>query len=1005
MLTPNGVPTQFSNNGQESTKEESATQKTINLVTSMKDLGLTPVLKDKDFNNISWQFNNTTLLLRNPEFISRLSQDFYVSSDSGASWFTLMIRNGKIKTIKFLLTMIIKWMIVYNERYSGVDYIVLGYFNSEENQKISITVVPGSDLTPERIMRHFPQLIGETNKNTKERGALICHLISQYKKNLHPRDKEYLWTQQGFWKPYPNTIRFNPPHPIAEQLLPYLSPGVTARQYPKEANSWHEDISTIIKPLFSNQKELQLCLLYRFTSWFSFLFIKRDVYSDQVLIVKSSLIITIKMLVALFKNTSYDSLDAPSIGPNIKPLKFDIENINDGMVVVIDNFACDQIKKSEKGYDLLINDVTGATDNNNSIHHVSVLISDYADTYIPKEMSCVLDMSNVASEYVPEAFRTALKRLDSNLVSRIEHEDNCGEFINLFNQYVDEAIVCSHQVIPHSKRNIYIMLITALRIYNEWYSPLFAPDIEEYITDWLCSQEQDRQPLHDMICSEYGRILNQKIADGYFQLTLKEETTLFDKGSHTIIVDRKKRQIYVETADSFEIAKTNMTSIADTDSLTAALYSGGYLPHNAKNEKSIRIAAITSDGIPYPLYVHSINYTLLTQENKQHFELLDKEPDLLTYEEMTRKDFLPLVKTVGGRFAGKMLRYETEENNIYFGTGQSGSGKSWAIGQLIPMLFMLGQTVVVFDVSNSFTKEKLLKMLPAEVVEKLFKFINVGKKQASIPVDLGSLRGCETLPDKKRAIYSVLKAATGPLDKSSTRKLKGFLSDYLKDKEYSVSLNDLCSKLEGTGGFGTEVADCVQSVLNEIEEVGFEEQTWDDLFLQEHKIIVINLGNEVGESTHQLLDMMVGSLFNWQMSHDKGFLSIVIDELKDQDFSKGSPLNTIVTEGRKFHTALMGATNDYFNQGSANLDTMKQANIKSFCRPSKSEDRIAQKLGYKDAIDVGFNKFKVGDTIIEFDGYNKETGENEPLTIKGRVVDFVETPLYKKFKEIYDNNN
>ena len=181
MLTPNGVPTQFSNNGQESTKEESATQKTINLVTSMKDLGLTPVLKDKDFNNISWQFNNTTLLLRNPEFISRLSQDFYVSSDSGASWFTLMIRNGKIKTIKFLLTMIIKWMIVYNERYSGVDYIVLGYFNSEENQKISITVVPGSDLTPERIMRHFPQLIGETNKNTKERGALICHLISTYR--------------------------------------------------------------------------------------------------------------------------------------------------------------------------------------------------------------------------------------------------------------------------------------------------------------------------------------------------------------------------------------------------------------------------------------------------------------------------------------------------------------------------------------------------------------------------------------------------------------------------------------------------------------------------------------------------------------------------------------------------------------------------------------------------------------------------------------------------------
>lgn len=56
---------------------------------------------------------------------------------------------------------------------------------------------------------------------------------------------------------------------------------------------------------------------------------------------------------------------------------------------------------------------------------------------------------------------------------------------------------------------------------------------------------------------------------------------------------------------------------------------------------------------------------------------------------------------------------------------------------------------------------------------------------------------------------------------------------------------------------------------------------------------------------------------------------------------------------------------------------------------------------YSNAADAGFNKFKAGDTILEFDGYNKETGENEALTLKGRVVDFIETPLYEKFKEIY----
>ncbi len=147
--------------------------------------------------------------------------------------------------------------------------------------------------------------------------------------------------------------------------------------------------------------------------------------------------------------------------------------------------------------------------------------------------------------------------------------------------------------------------------------------------------------------------------------------------------------------------------------------------------------------------------------------------------------------------------------------------------------------------------------------------------------------------------------------------MKGFLSDYLRNKENLVDLNDLCSKLEQAGGFGAEIADCFQSVLDDIKEIGFEEQTWDDLFLQERKIFVIDLGNEVGDSTHQLLDMMAGSLFNWQMSHDTGFLSIAIDEVADQDFSRGAPLHTTVKQGRKFHTALLSATQDYFNQGSS----------------------------------------------------------------------------------------
>lgn len=981
---------------------ELAVQTAMELINTQHRLGLSLTIWDKNLNKIAGKFENMAELLHNPDFISKLSQEFFVSNDSKSTWFKLKIKNGKLAAITFSLTLHINWIKIINKTFYSYDFIVVGYTPGDGNAEDATTAIPRSDVTPEKIVKYFPQIAGQTANNTKEIGKLIVHMLSPILINPAPNKLEYYGFRQGFAKNLKGQFQFNPAKMLPDEILPYMPVSLLSRQYPICIERRDgEDMSPILSPMFAGQKELQVMLLNRLGSWHSSFFARKDVYADNILIVKPTAEVPVSLSVAMLKNTRYDSLDAAPIGPNIKPLKFDIENVNDGMVVSIDVFAADQVKKAEKGYDLLISDATGATDSCNGVHHSMALVSGYADMYIPKEVCCVLEFGDVSVEYTAEAYKVALKRLDANLIKRTERSCNNGDLIKVFNSYIDEIRSNIPDKIPHSKHNTYVMLMTALRIYNEWYSPLFSPDIEQYIVDWLSSQEQEIQPLYDVICSDFGLHFNKKLADGYFRFTLKDEVTQVDKGTHTIVVDRAKCRVYVETADTYEIAKNEMNSVDNPEIVPAALYSGEYLPHNAKDEKSIRIAAISSDGVPYPLYVHAISYTLITHENKQRFDLLDKEANLFKYEEIPREGFLPLIKTVDGRFAGKMLCYAAEESNIYFGTGKTGSGKSWAIAQLICMLFMLGQIVVVFDVSGSYTKEKLLKMLPPEVVEKLFKFINVGAGKDPVPIDLGSLRGCETLPDKKRAIYSVLRAATGPIDKGTSRKLKGFLSDYLKDKEYSVSLNNLCSELEKTGGFGAEIADCVQSVLDDINEVGFEEQTWDDLFLQGRKIIVINLGNEVGDSTHQLLDMMVGSLFNWQMSHDNGFLSIVIDELIDQDFSTGSPLQTIVKQGRKFHTALIGATQDYFNQGSSHLDAMKQANIKSFCRPGKSEDRVAQKLGYSNAVDAGFNKFKAGDTILEFDGYNKETGENEALTMKGRVVNFVETPLFEKFKEIY----
>ena len=768
----------------------------------VKTLGLSLQVRDQNLNMLSGKFKSIDDLFRSPEFLFRLDQTLYLSDAAGTSWIKLTIKKGRIVSFSIILSMKIRWAVLYKQGDGNTDILYVGY-KADATSKDVTTAIPLSDFRPERIIRYFPYVAGETTHDSKEVGKLICFMLSGYISNPEPQAIREHGAKQGFVPYSSKKIQFNPPYQIPIPVQKYVPEGLLCREKPCAApDDSAEDMTPVLSPLFAGKNRLLIALLFRIASWFQFLFVKRDVYADSVLILKPTPTIPIPMLIAIVKNIRYDNLDAPPVGPNIKPLRFDLETVNDGVVVVVDTFAADQVKKAERGYDLLLQDACGAAGSSSGVHHISALISGYADLYIPREKCCVLEPGDTETAYSPSVFKTALKRLDANLILRIERGFNDGDLEKVFNGHVDEITAHIPGVIPISKRNTYIMLCTALRMYREFYSPLFAPDFEQEIEAWLISQEQDRQSLDDLICSEFGKILNKKIADGHFRLVLKEDVTPFDSGTNTIIVDRQNRRFYVEPDDSFAIARNEMQTINDTDSLTTALYALQYLPQTPKAEKSVRITVCNSDGGHHKQYFHSVGFNLISHENLQRFDLIDKDAFLFRRDELPAENFLPLVKTVDGRYAGKMLIYEAEENNIYFGTGKSGAGKTWAIAQILCMLLMLGHNVVVFDVSRTYTKEKLYRMLPREVDDKLFSFISVGVGQSHIPIDLGTLEGCKNLSDKKSVLYRLLAAALGKTDPDkavASRKKKAlqhFLSDYLRDKEGTVDFTDLLSEME-----------------------------------------------------------------------------------------------------------------------------------------------------------------------------------------------------------------
>lgn len=973
-----------------------------------QNLGFSFSVFDNNFKrlHLTGSVPDLSRLMHSPEFLTRWSQTLFLSSADQSIWIRVKVRYGCFEEITPILGFKYNWGQIVNKKATGFEFLVVGY-SSGEGGINSVAVIPSADFVPERITKHFTHLIGETAQDHREIGKLLCFILHEIID--HPPDKMMVFVghKQGFQQDFQNHASFCPPRNVPLGLMEHLSPSLQCRQYPAKLRAADLDMTNVLAPVFANNFKLQLLLLYRIASWFLFLFSRRSIRADTILMMKTPPQMGTDIPIAFLKNTSYDVLSAVSIGPGIKPLAFELSIVNDGVVVVVDTYRMDQMKKAERGYDLLQNDIHGAVGNSAEVHHILALISNSADMYFPPDSYCTWEGADVIVEASPNHIKNILQHLDANLISCIENSCRVGTIYKVFFDHLDDLMTKLPENLPRTKHNTYLLLATAFRMYNEFFSPLFYDDMDKRIGDWLTSQGQEQEPLHDRICSEYGRILNKMIAEGDFRLVIKEDVTQFDKGSHVIIVDQQKQRVYLETAESMAIAREQMKSISDTDSLTSALYECGYLPHTPKNEKSIRIAAITSDGTPYPLYVHAISYTLFTPENRQRFGLIEKDAFLFRKDEIPSSDCLPLLKTIDGRYVCKLLDFALEEAFHYFGSGRSGSGKSWAVAQILCMLFMLGQNVTVFEVSRTYTREKLCRMLPREVVDRLFCFMSVGKGLGKIPVDLGCLKGCIGLAARKRTIYKILTATVTHFhpDKSKDtqmrHKLKAFLSTYLDNEQEKVNFQDMLNAMKSDKSLDAKVIEAAESVISLITNTGCSESTWDDLFASTNKITVVDFGNESGENTHPLLEITLASLLNWQMEHDNKFLSIAVDELEDQNFSPESPLSTIMKQGRKFHTALLGVTHDYFNQGSAHMDVMKGANIQAFGHPGKSADKVAQKLGFSNAIDAGFHKFRPGDVIMELDALNKDTCVNEAVTLRGRVVDFVDTPLYEKFLREY----
>ncbi|WP_303825841.1 ATP-binding protein [Ruminococcus flavefaciens] len=936
-------------------------------------------------------FVNFDELLKTSAESLNVEYEVFFSNALENAWGYMKILNGKsVNTVPLLQVMLLEATPVSSD--DGTTSGRLVKYCKEKMADIKEVFIPEKNIRRKNLLQYFEIPSHGSKKMDDLSNRLLHNLIlvkSENTTGITIAKKRGWMLKPGVSAKYETKDSY--PNPL-HSILPRSILNAERPQRRQKSDDYAKDAKSWFLSIFDFGIHKKVLYLTRITSYNGTFSRRLGNDFDQTITIETYEN-TDSMISAFLKNDAFSSNEVLTLGEKPQKLEEKVKMLNDCIALIVDDTKADETEKRKAALSVIERMVV-------SKEHcaVPVVLSKYADAQVRPDLGCTLKIPNITCCIEPRYVRYILEWNDAGYLSKVE--GNYSDFRDSYCENYTQVSTAVPESIPPNRRNVYIAMVTSARTYDSFYDPFFGADVEQFIIKWLSSQSEEGTSNDEHLFSAFGVCINKYFSDNNFNWIRRKKYMVFDKGSDLGIYDNEF--IYLETMRVKETVQKNM-DIKNFNVVTDTLNDFGALNINDMNSKCYRFHVQNSKGEPYILYTYGISLNLINAENRKRLELAEYQKYLLDYLDLEENKVLPLGITADGRYVGKDIAFGNKSNDHIFITGQSGKGKSFCSANLLPLLAMLGSRMLVCDVSDSFTRNEVLRALPAEVVDALFDFIEVNVGKRKLPVNPLFIGDCTGLPAKKRRIVSFIKAIAGKLDKEETRLLASIISEMLKKYPNitSVTTEMLRKALKRGGKIGNYVYSLISSTLDDIDNIGVEEQGWEKFFEKTKKIPVVSFGNESGDNVHSLIDAMISSAFEWQRDHDTAPLTVVVDEIKDQNFAEGSPLHTILTQGRKFHTKFIGMTQQYISTSSHAIDVVKEAGIKIFFRPAKSLDRIANDLGYKNAADAGFGSMGIGDIILCAEVYNKEDGVNEPIVIHAKVLKFVDTYLYAKFKKEY----
>ena len=528
-----------------------------------------------------------------------------------------------------------------------------------------------------------------------------------------------------------------------------------------------------------------------------------------------------------------------------------------------------------------------------------------------------------------------------------------------------------------SSKKTFSVLYAVLMLWAEIFHAQLPDDFKLYLVR-LVAEAQNRETGKELaVVNDFFSQLNHAVSSGVLDIVELGRDMAFRENQNIVIHDGEL--MLMEEATVRNVFLPNTTAAATVSGILSALSAEGYLVSTNGHRKPTTV--YNENGTPKQMKLIAFRFREMVNSNLLEYIESQKTRQYFS-SKLPETRFIPLIHNAFGRTAGQLLKDESNQHR--FVTGMSGKGKTVFLILLLYHLSLAGNRVVVFDADSSFTKSKLLKVLPEEFVREHVTFHSV--EQDGLPVNL-----FHTYPeDKPRVRWKILSSILGEAVHHSSQSQEIALTEIAKrmmhDTE-SPSYIDLLVQLENAEGTSEiSIANKLRTFFEEL--IDQDDETPDDWFTfldRCRDVVIISMEDAMGENGSQLMDMLLVSLY-YAQSHEEEprQLSIFIDEIHNQHLSDKSIISRILRQGRKLGIDLNFST-QYVTEMKQNR-MMKQAGISVYFRPDlDSRASVASMLGLKKNEICQLDKLEPGECFIQGTVYNFETGYPEEAVIIGKT--------------------